>query len=321
MPGEPRIAVIGEALIDFTAGARGSLAFDGHPGGAPANGAIAASRLGVPTAFIGQLSTDLFGERLYAHLVAAAVDMRFVLRDDAPSTLAFVEHRGQTNLYAFYTQGTSDTRWCPAELPSLPQACRWLHFGSVAVLSEPAASRITELVQAQQGQRLVMFDPNARPNILRDVAHWRARCHQWIGMTDLLKLSEEDLEVLAPGQSAEDAVDGYLARGPRAVVLTRGALGATLYRRHAPPLGVRPPVVEVIDTIGAGDTFGAALMVSLLDAGVQDAAALEALGAPQWHAVLAFSAAAAACNCARQGANPPRRAEVDALLAREQGGH
>jgi len=319
--GAPRIAVVGEALIDFTAAPGAALAFEGHPGGAPANSAIAAARLGVATAFIGQLSTDLFGERLHAHLAANAVDLRFVLRDDAASsTLAFVERHPDSNRYAFYTQGTADTRWCPAELPVLPQSCRWLHFGSVALLGEPAGSRITQLVEAEHGRRIVMFDPNARPDLLRDPTGWRARCGHWIALTDLLKLSEEDLAVLAPGQAEEAAIGACLARGPRAVVLTRGARGATLFRRRGAALHVRPPAIRVVDTIGAGDTFGAALMVALLDAGVQDAAALEGLGAPEWHGVLAFAAAAAACNCAREGADPPRRAEIDALLARDHAG-
>ena len=309
-----RIAFVGEALIDFTA-TDGALGFQGREGGAPANGAIAAARLGQPTGFITQLSTDLFGERLLAHLRGNGVDTRFVLRSAAPSTLAFVARTPTTNRYAFYTQGTADTQWAPDELPLLPDDCAWLHFGSIALLHEPAASRIVDLVRAQRGRRLVHFDPNARPSLIADPPRWRAQCAQWMRHCDLLKLSDEDLAQLSPGLPPEDAARQYLAQGPAAVVLTRGGEGATLYRAGAVPLAVQPPAVAVRDTIGAGDTFGAGLSVALVEQGVTTRVALEALGDDAWRQVLRFAATAAALNCTREGADPPRRAEVDALLA------
>ncbi|RZL68044.1 MAG: carbohydrate kinase, partial [Variovorax sp.] len=106
-----RIALAGESLIDFTSTSSSGLAFEGHEGGALTNSAIAASRLGQPTGFITQLSNDMFGERLLRHLKDNGVDTRFVLRSDAPSTLAFVERLPTTNRYAFYMRGTADTLW------------------------------------------------------------------------------------------------------------------------------------------------------------------------------------------------------------------
>ena len=309
-----RIAFVGESLIDFTA-TGANLAFQGHEGGAPTNSAIAAARLGQPTGFITQLSTDLFGERLLAHLQRNGVDTRFVLRSPAPSTLAFVERTPSTNRYAFYTQGTADTLWAPAELPELPPSCAWLHFGSIALLHEPAASRILDLVRAQRDKRLVLLDPNARPSLIADPGEWRHRCQGWIGLCDVLKLSEEDLALLAPAQHTAQVMQQLLALGPQAVVLTRGEQGATLYREGSAPMTVRAPAVEVRDTIGAGDTFGAALSVALLDAGVQTRAALARLDDAAWTRVLLFAAAAAALNCTRPGADPPTRAQVDQLLA------
>ncbi|MDA8454057.1 carbohydrate kinase [Acidovorax sp. GBBC 3334] len=308
-----RIAFIGESLIDFTA--TGGLAFQGHPGGAPGNCAVAAARLGQPTGYVSQLSHDLFGERLFAHLQGNGVDMRFVLRSGAPSTLAFVERgAGGSNRYAFYLQGTADTLWAPAELPVLPQACRFVQFGSIALLHGPAATRIVDLIAAQRGRRVVVFDPNVRPSLIPDLAAWRVRCRGWMALADLVKLSDEDAAAISPGLALPEAAAEYLALGARAVAITRGAQGAVLYRPGHAPLAVRPPAVAVADTIGAGDTFGAALIVALLEAGVADAEGLAALPAAAWQAALRFAATAAALNCAREGADPPLRAALDAAL-------
>ncbi|QBK04683.1 carbohydrate kinase [Hylemonella gracilis] len=332
-----RIAIVGESLIDFTA--TGPLAFQGHEGGGPSNCAVAAARLGQATGYISQLSRDMFGERLFAYLQTNGVDLRFVLRSDAPTTLAFVERTATSNHYAFYMQGTADTLWAPAQLPELPQSCRFLQFGSIALLQEPAASRIVDLVRAERGRRIVVFDPNARPTLVRDPQDFRARCQGWLALADLVKLSDEDLAYILPGLSADEAAAVVLALGPRALVLTHGGQGATLYRAGQAPLSVSAPVVQVVDTIAAGDTFGAALMVGLLEQSVERAGQLApttaartgaqvvpanppdatpALGDAAWRAVLGFAAMAAALNCTRAGASPPTRAELDVALTRPE---
>ena len=313
-----RIAIAGEALIDFTA--TGGLAFQGHEGGAPANCAVAAARLGQATGFVSQLSRDLFGERLFAHLQGNGVDMRLVQRCDAPSTLAFVEHAQGTNRYAFYTQATADTLWAPAELPELPPECRYLQFGSIALLHTPVGPRILDLVAAERGRRIIVFDPNVRPTLIRDAQAFRRDCLGWLAQADLVKLSDEDLAFIAPGVPALEAAVRWLALGPRAVVLTRGAAGATLLRAGQAPVSVQPPAVQLVDTIGAGDTFGAALSVALLEQGVEQPGQLQELPESAWRQVLRFAATAAALNCTRAGAQPPRRAELDAALAAHCGG-
>ncbi len=311
-----RIAFIGEALIDFTA--TSGLKFEGHEGGALANSAIAAARLDQPTAFITQLSTDLFGERLLDNLVRNGLDTRFVLRSDAPSTLAFVERTPVTNRYAFYMQGTADTLWSPAQLPALPDSCRYLHFGSISLLNEPAASRITDFVEAQKGQRIVVFDPNVRPSLIADVSDFRVRMQRWVAACDLLKFSDEDAAVLTPGLSLLDAAAFFLKPagqpGPRAVVVTRGGLGATVYRLGRVPIDISAPKVDVVDTIGAGDTFAAALSVGLLEQGVERTLQLSELSDDDWRRTLHFAATAAALNCTREGADPPTRAELRQTL-------
>lgn len=315
-----RIAFMGEALIDFTsqAGGDGALHFEGHVGGSPLNAAIASARLGQPTGLLTQLSTDLFGERILGYLQRNGVDTRFVPRSAAPSTLAFVERTPQTNRYAFYAAGSADATWSPLPLPDLPPECAFLHFGSIAMLQPPASGAILDMVRASAGQRVVVLDPNVRPSLIGDMALYRDQVAQWAGLSDLVKLSDEDAELLAPGQPLAALAEGYLAAGARAVVVTQGAAGATLWRAGHAPLAVAAPRVQVADTIGAGDTFTAGLSVALLAQGVQRPMQLDALDDGAWHSAMRFAAAAAALNCTREGADPPALADVQALLGRAE---
>jgi fructokinase len=307
-----RIALAGEALIDFTS--TGPLAFQGHAGGSPLNSAVACARLGAPTGYLTQLSTDFFGEALLRHLRENGIDTRYVLRSDAHSALAFVEHAPGTNRYAFLREGTSDARWSPRPLPELSPETAFLHFGSISLLQEPAASAISALVAASAGRRIVVLDPNVRTSLIPDLAAYRARFAGWLASTDLLKLSDEDVEALAPGVPPGKAAEGWLEAGPRAVVVTYGASGAILHRAGAKPMSVSAPSVAVVDTIGAGDTFTAGLSVALLQREVVRAEQLRTLPDEAWLEVLRFAAAAAALNCTRAGANPPRLGEVMAFL-------
>ena len=311
-----RIAFMGEALIDFTSsGGAGALGFEGHVGGSPLNAAIACARLGQPTGLLTQLSTDLFGERILDYLQRNGVDTRFVPRSAAPSTLAFVERTPQTNRYAFYAAGSADATWAPDPLPELPPECAFLHYGSIAMLQQPAAGRILDMVRASAGRRVVVLDPNVRPSLIGDMALYRTQVAQWAGLSDVVKLSDEDAELLAPGLPPGELAAGYLAAGAHAVVVTQGAAGATLWRTGHASLAVGAPRVQVADTIGAGDTFTAGLSVALLAQGVERPAQLAALGDDGWRAAMRFAATAAALNCMREGADPPPLAAVQDLLA------
>ncbi|WP_198083583.1 carbohydrate kinase [Variovorax sp. E3] len=312
-----RIALTGEALIDFTASEAGTLAFLGHEGGSPLNTAVACARLGQPTGFLTQLSSDLFGERLMGFLERNGVDTSLILRSNAPSTLAFVERTPQTNRYAFYTRGSADATWAPEPLPQLPADCRFLHFGSISLLQDPAATRIADLVAANRVRCVIVFDPNVRPSLIADMAAYRSRVTSWFAMADLVKLSDEDAELLAPGQPVDALAADCLKAGARAVIVTRGGDGATLWRTGHAPLTVAAPRITVVDTIGAGDTFTAGLSVSLLAHGVEQPAQLGALSDEAWREVMAFAATAAALNCTREGADPPTLAAVHAALAQE----
>jgi fructokinase len=307
-----RIAFVGEALIDFAGS--GALAFQGYCGGSPLNAAVASARLGQPTGYLTQLSTDLFGDQLLNHMLANGIDTRFVVRAAGPSTVAFVERGPHTNRYAFYSHGSADSAWAPDPLPELPASCRFLHFGSISLLQDPAARRITDFVAANAGRRVVVFDPNVRLSLIDDLPLYRQRTRHWLSLADVLKLSAEDAEALAPGMAFDAAARDWLRAGPRAVIVTLGDDGAVLYRRDRDPILISAPEIEVADTIGAGDTFTAGISVALLARGVTDAAGLDALPDGEWRRVLQFATTAAVLNCMREGANPPTLAEVQAIL-------
>jgi fructokinase len=308
-----RVAVAGEALIDFTS--TGDLQFQGYAGGSPLNAAVAIARLGVPVGYLTQLSTDLFGARLRDHLQANGVDTRFVLTRDAPSTVAFVERAGEVNRYVFLANGSADSLYAPDPLPTLPDETIYLHFGSVSLLGEPAATTITRLVELHRERAVIVFDPNVRPTLIPDPGGYRARCEGWIAASHLLRLSDEDATYLAEGQDLDESVRSWLTLGPRAAIVTSGRQGSRLFRLDRETIAHGAFAVETADTIGAGDTFTAATTVGLLEHGVVDSDGLLSLGDDDWRSILRFAAAAAAINCTRPGADPPSRDDVRQFLA------
>jgi len=165
-----------------------------------------------------------------------------------------------------------------------------------------------------------VFDPNVRPSLIPDMAAYREHMTDWLAMADLVKLSDEDAELLAPGRPVDALAADCLQAGAHAVVVTRGGAGATLWRTGHAPLAVAAPRVKVVDTIGAGDTFTAGLSVALLAHGVEHPAQLGELGDDAWREVMRFAATAAALNCTREGADPPTLEAVHAALAQEDNG-
>ena len=313
-----RVVFAGEALIDFAS--VGDLRFQGYPGGSPLNAAVAAARLGASVGYVTQLSTDLFGTRLRRHLETNGVDTMFVLSHPAPTTLAFVERDAETNRYQFLANGSADSLYAPDSLPTLPDETAFLHFGSVSLLAEPASSAITRLVERHRDRLTVVFDPNVRPSLIHDADAYRHRCEEWIRMCHILRLSEEDADYLAADRDVADAIARWLEAGPRAVVVTSGRGGATYYGANGEHTSVPAFEIDVVDTIGAGDAFTAAVTVDLLERGVTRPEQLGEMSAMDWHAVLRFAAAAAAINCTRPGADAPTLAEVQELLGRSPAG-
>ncbi|KMS81884.1 sugar kinase [Streptomyces leeuwenhoekii] len=294
------IVVAGEALIDLVPQGRGPLAaLTPALGGGPYNTAVALGRLGSPTAFCSRVSRDAFGEALLERLRASGVDVSPVRRGPEPTTLAVATVGADGSAaYSFYVEGTADRLFtAPA---ALPPGTRAISFGTCSLVLEPGASAYEGLLHESAARGLfTALDPNIRAGLIPDPDAYRARFESWLPSVSLLKLSAEDAEWLG-GTPRE-----WLAAGPAAVVVTRGAQGLTAYTRDGGVHGVPGERVEVADTIGAGDTVNAALLHGLAERDALGARALAALGPRDWTALLGFAARAAAVTCSRPGAEPP----------------
>ncbi|MGW3265607.1 carbohydrate kinase family protein [Streptomyces sp. NPDC001056] len=302
------IVVAGEALIDLVPQGPGALAaLKPAPGGGPYNTALALGRLGSPTAFCSRTSYDAFGEALLDGLRRAGVEVSGVQRGPEPTTLAAATiDGGGSASYSFYVDGTADRLFtAPA---SLPAGTRAVSFGTLSLVLEPGASAYEELMRRAAGQGLfTALDPNIRAGLIPDADAYRKRFAGWLPSVTLLKVSAEDAAWLG-GTPRE-----WLAEGPSAAVVTRGGEGLTVYTRDGGECSVPGEKVDVVDTIGAGDTVNAALLhgLSVLDALSREA--LAALGTEGWARLLRFAARAAAITCSRAGAEPPYANELGGL--------
>ena len=302
------IAILGEALIDFKS--TGPLAFQGFIGGSSLNVATASTRLGQSTAFLAQISTDIFGHALAEHIHREGIDPRFVLRSDAPTTLAFVEERDGQAHFSFIGNGAADSLYDPRPRPELPGSVRFMQFGSISLLKDPTQQSIVDIIAAHRDRVTVVLDPNCRPALTPDVAGCKRKLEGWLRLAHLVKVSDQDLGWLEPGRKLEDVARDWLEHGPHVVIVTRGEKGSMLVRRGRDALEIETPNVSVVDTVGAGDTFTAGLMVGLLEHNHTQSAQLETHADDVLLEVMRFAAAAAAINCTRAGCNPPTRAEV-----------
>lgn len=306
---------IGEILVDFTPVVTGGRTggFRMHAGGSPYNVAVALGRLGVQVEFAGKASLDFFGRFLLEHLRQEGVGMRFLSRSPAPSTLAFVAlERGEPS-YVFYGQGAADTLLEPSDLPAEIATSAVLHFGSISLLRGSTAATIAGLVARLQQRTLLSFDPNIRPALIDDAAAYRQTLAQMFRAADIVKMSATDARWFAPDRPHQVVASEVQALGPALVVVTQGAHGA--YARTATAtVQVPAPVVRVVDTVGAGDAFSAALLVALANQDALSRVAIEHLHANDLQMAIQFAAAAAAITCTREGADPPRRSEVEEFL-------
>lgn len=295
-----RIVVGGEALVDLVPTGDGTLT--PRLGGGPFNTAVAAARLGAPVAFLSRVSTDPFGDAVLARLHDAGVATGLIQRGPEPTTLAVVGIAADASArYSFYTGGTADR--LVADPGPLPDASM-LSLGTLSLLLEPGASVYeTVLHREAAAGTLTVLDPNIRPSLVPDAAAYGTRFRSWLPSVGMLKLSAEDAAWLG------DDVDGWLAAGATAVVLTRGADGLAVHTRHH-HVTVPAPTASVVDTIGAGDTVHGALLAWLHARGAVSRDAVAALDDGGWREALTFASDAAAVTVARPGADPPWRAEL-----------
>ncbi|MGY0066639.1 carbohydrate kinase family protein [Streptomyces sp. QTS137] len=301
------IVVAGEALIDLVPRGTGALAaLTPALGGGPYNTAVALGRLGSPVTFCSRVSRDAFGEALLDRLRETGVAVSSVQRGDEPTTLAVatVATDGSA-VYSFYVEGTADRLFAAPD--ALPAGTRAVSFGTCSLVLEPGATAYEELMRTAHARGVfTALDPNIRPGLIPDPDAYRSRFLSWLPSVSLLKLSEEDARWLG-GTPAR-----WLAAGPAAVVVTRGGDGLTVFTREGGEYTVPGERVEVVDTIGAGDTVNAALLHGLAARDALSERGAAKLGADGWRELLGFAARAAAITCSRAGAEPPYAHELDA---------
>lgn len=302
----PLVVVAGEALVDLIVRADGRII--PVAGGSPYNSVRAIARLGVPAAWVGGLSSDRFGRMLEAGLAADGVELDLVQRTALPTTLALAELGADGSAsYHFYTDSTSAPAVLPGPLAGgIPASARAFLTGSLGLVLEPMAATLEAVAAAVPADRIVMLDPNARPSITRDAGAWRARLTRVMARADVVKASTEDLEYLRPGETLEAAVAWVQAQGPAVVLVTDGGRPVRVVAGGRTDLVEAPPV-DVVDTVGAGDTFGGAFLACLVHEGktpgdLRDPATV--LRAAR------FAVRASAFVCGRAGANPPTLAEL-----------
>ncbi|PIV76774.1 MAG: carbohydrate kinase [Rhodobacteraceae bacterium CG17_big_fil_post_rev_8_21_14_2_50_65_11] len=311
------ILCCGEALIDMIPRPTtdGSEGFVPHSGGAVFNTAIALGRLGARVGMVTGLSTDMFGQQLDDSLRASHVDTSRVIRADRPTTLAFVKLTDGHASYSFFDENSAGRMIGVEDLPVLPDTVSALFFGGISLAVDPCADTYATLLAREGAGRAVMMDPNIRPGFIRDAARYRNRLTRMLALTDIVKVSDEDLDWLYPGPEAQtDKLANLRRSGPSIVVLTKGSDGATASLADGTEVHVDAPPVTVADTVGAGDTFNAGLLASLSDQGALSKAGVKALTAGQVQTALFLAAKAAAVTVSRAGANPPWAEEVSPSL-------
>lgn len=307
------ILISGEALIDLIPDPEKTNAYDAVLGGSPYNVAIGLGRLGSETAFLSQISTDGNGEALADGLRDNHVDISLVVREPRPTTLAFVM-RGTAKTgsrYSFYLDGTAyDGPWPFPE--QWPQGAEHLHVGSFSAV-ERHGEAVAQAMKNAGGAATVSYDPNIRPFVTPDRASVTALVERQASLADVVKASEEDLAWLYPDRPIEDALATWAQKGPRFCVATLGEKGA-LAMLGAEAIRIPAPLVEVVDTVGAGDSFMSALLAAMDRDGALGASspAPDRASLERW---LRFAACASAITCTRKGSNPPTRAEVEQALA------
>jgi len=317
----PVIAVLGERIVDFVPG-DDPQAYRAVAGGSPANVALGVRRLGGEPVLLGRTGDDGLTALLDRAVSDNGLSTAALLRRSGPSLLAVCTRQENGSVsYYFYYQGSPDLLWDEADLGEALSAARaagataW-HTGSLVSWLGPGVDAVLHAWRAARdaGDLTLSYDPNARPGTVpREVM--RERVEDFVRLSDVVKVSDEDLAFLYPEESAEAVCARWVESGPGLVVLTRGPRGLAAWRPGRDMVEVPGRPVAVADTVGAGDTVSAALLVGLGDLGALGTGGdIATLSDTDIAMILDRAAAAAAITCSREGAQPPTRAEVDASL-------
>jgi fructokinase len=301
------ILACGEALIDMLPRKTtdNEAAFAPYPGGAVFNTAIGLGRLGVATQFLCGMSSDFLGDILRDALTASSVDHSPSPSLQAPCTVAFVKLVDGQATYAFYDENSAMRSMNIA--PAVDANA--LFFGGISLVGSGCGDTYEQLMLRETPARVTMIDPNIRPSFIQDVDAYRARIDRMMAAADIVKLSDEDLHWFEGEGSLADLARGLVAKGAKLVCITEGADGVTGYTADH-EVFVPSERAEVVDTVGAGDTFNAGLLAGLDRAGLLDKTRIASISADDMHGALQLGVKAAAVTVSRAGANPPTAAEL-----------
>lgn len=301
------ILVSGEALIDFTPTKIGDKnAFIVSPGGSPYNVAITLGRLKADVSFFGKISEDIFGEILVSFLKENNVDLRYLVRGKEPTTLAFVVigPNNEPN-FVFYGDNTADSSLKLEDLPSFsPSEIDLIHFGSISLIRGSTAFTLEKLMEREKERILISLDPNVRPMLISNKQEYIKKLEKWISCSDLVKVSKGDLNWLYPENSIEDIAKNWLNLGPILVIVTKGDKGAIAFSKEE---SVEVPAlkINVIDTVGAGDSFMGGFLYWLWKNKKLQKNRFKDLSLSEIKEGLKFATKVAGITCTRIGANPP----------------
>ena len=297
-----QVWVCGEVLIDLIPDGT-----ERRPvvGGGPANTAKALAKLGITTQFIDGMSNDIYGQMASDELLADDVLLDYVKYSDKPTCLAIVslsDTGGAT--YEFVIDDTAtfdfDRSWLPDAAQLKPSL---LHIGTLVTAIEPAASVLFEWAKYVGAYAPIVFDPNIRPAVMSDRTSYVKQVERWVGISSAVKVSDDDIYWLYPGQDLDQVAMRWLGMGPELIVVTFGDKGLAGYRRDS-KISVDAKKVVVVDTVGAGDTVGAILVEAIIEDG------LDKLTDGRLSLMLDRAARAAAVTVSRTGARPPGRNEI-----------
>ncbi len=256
----PVLAVLGEVVLDFTSTADAPLELHGHPGGSPLNTGVAAARQGQSVAALTQFSTDQFGTEIVRWLGENGVSTAFAQFSDAPCAMAIVTTSDSGAVFSFRGTGSADTLWNPQPRPQLPTSLRAMQVSMMSCISPVSGETSFDVLSAHRDRAVVLLDPTIRPRLNGSVELWRTTLERFAPLAHIIKASDQDLEFVYPGVDPRTAAQSLLAPG-RFVVLTMGGDGAILYGVAGHPgIEVPAPKVDVVDTVGAGDTLAGSLL-------------------------------------------------------------
>jgi fructokinase len=297
------IWVCGEVLIDLIPGSSGERV--PHVGGGPANTAKALARLGHDVYFIDGISTDKYGQMSRQELLGDEVKLDLALNSDKPTCLAIVSlNKNGGASYEFEIEGTAtfdfSDSWLPDPSRYKPSV---LHIGTLVTVIQPGADVLYDWAMQVAEFAPIVFDPNVRSVVMNDRDKYLAAVERWVAISSVVKVSDDDLAWLYPGQQHADVAKRWINDGAALVVVTRGADGLVGFTGDG-SVEVPGVKVDVADTVGAGDTVGAIIVEAMIEEGILN------LTGDTLRAVLNRAAVAAGITCSRKGAQPPYKHEL-----------